>query len=942
MTLSLFSRFKDAFASFRARAISNQHGSTLIYVVGAMVIMSVLGTGIVRLTTTSTFTEITQDSYQQARYLAESGFNYAPHFFTGINVCSNYPDLLEKKTIILNMGNDDKVEFKFSDIQKTGTTITFENFEATGFTNTGTHVTASKYKRTGTRVVQCSGMQEYFFASMKKETIDEFIDKVLTSDPEAWDSGEDGIYKEKVTEGVVLTNKPNIGREQLIFVLPMELKDDCKDYIVRSIAWIDLENKPSSGGYGYAILFDSRLTLVEDDGEKYKSDIGYSFQFDPGYSDGEMLIRERYFSSGKLEEPVRRRYNNRSFLPTTTDTDNSQWWQDLHYIMLRVTDTPYLRRVTATVFDIKESYEYDMDTITVFDTEDPDSPWERRFSFSYFYDFKPGKDEVLYTGLRGWGVPTYFHYLSVEPLACEPFIVTGAIAEYLFEEDDNPGRDTSGIGYDGSPEGGFTTSQKIMPAYMDGEDSTSTCSYATFNGTDSGLNMGVVPLDMKDEMTVMAWVRKDGAHKSNWANIVTSARASGTNGRFWLQHNQNNTKYEFAVSTAQTRTYILSNSAPSNSWQHVAGVYDGSTIKMYVDGELENEANLTGDIVAHSDNFLFSIGRDAGGRRFKGNIDEVRVFNRAMNSVEINDWRVETRPCGWAPPETGEFVKYIMDNNVFVYGNALEFKGNNVTGHGATVVIKGNLNTSDLGGGNHINVSHIYIDGSVDLDGGSASLGSNQIPGNIYINKNTKFWNGGRDIYGDVYINGNFQLKDAKIHGNVYVNGNLVLGDTPTLSPETRIYYTGSISHPTSYDSTILEKCIPRASVPGFEIPDFVIPGPRPDQWYADRGYVSSGTLVSGLKIFADSYSSTVWRPTAENVVIVSKGDITITGLGGSGLTGVLYAPYGKVTFKGNSFEGTVIARDGFFVTSGGTNVTFKKIEDFFPDAADDIPIGNQ
>jgi hypothetical protein len=56
-------------------------------------------------------------------------------------------------------------------------------------------------------------------------------------------------------------------------------------------------------------------------------------------------------------------------------------------------------------------------------------------------------------------------------------------------------------------------------------------------------------------------------------------------------------------------------------------------------------------------------------------------------------------------------------------------------------------------------------------------------------------------------------------------------------------------------------------------------------------------------------------------------------------LTGVLFAPYGKVTFNGGFFTGTVIARDGFNVTSGGTIVTFKSIEDFFDDNPEDIPM---
>ncbi|WP_028573974.1 prepilin-type N-terminal cleavage/methylation domain-containing protein [Desulfonatronovibrio hydrogenovorans] len=292
-----------------------------------------------------------------------------------------------------------------------------------------------------------------------------------------------------------------------------------------------------------------------------------------------------------------------------------------------------------------------------------------------------------------------------------------------------------------------------------------------------------------------------------------------------------------------------------------------------------------------------------------------------------------------------DFIEFIIDENVFLYGNQLEFAGSNIVGHGATIVIQGGLDTEDFNRGASIAVTNIYIGGSVSLDGGSASLGSSTEPGVIYIGGDLELWGGRRDIYGDVYVNGNFRLKDARIHGNVYVDGNVELGWTPWLSTDSRIYYSGNLAHPSNYDQSILAKLVSVDEIegaPGYDhtlqMPEYDIPGPRPEQWYADRGYVSSGALVDGLKIFAANYTSTAWRPTAENVVIVSTGDITITGLGGSGLTGVLFAPNGRVFFGGAFFEGTVIARDGFFVTSGGTTVTFRNIEDFF-ESGDDIPL---
>ncbi|KQC07145.1 MAG: hypothetical protein APR55_01040 [Methanolinea sp. SDB] len=280
----------------------------------------------------------------------------------------------------------------------------------------------------------------------------------------------------------------------------------------------------------------------------------------------------------------------------------------------------------------------------------------------------------------------------------------------------------------------------------------------------------------------------------------------------------------------------------------------------------------------------------------------------------------------------------IIDENVFIYGNNLEFGGSTINGPGATIIINGGLDTSDINGGASIAVTTIYFDGSVNLDGGSAGLGSSSNPGSIYVNGNMNLWGGSRNIYGDVYVAGNFDLKDARIHDTVYVDGDLTLGNTPTLDSNARIYYTGEIYYPQGYPQNILSKCIHQVSVPGFDMPDEGLPPLRPNDWYTARGYVSGGSLASNLKIFADSYSPTSSTSTAVNVVIIARnGDITLTNLGWIHVSGVLFAPNGRVTFSGDSFEGVVLTRDGFFVTSGGTDVTFRNFEEFFS-SPDDYP----
>lgn len=284
------------------------------------------------------------------------------------------------------------------------------------------------------------------------------------------------------------------------------------------------------------------------------------------------------------------------------------------------------------------------------------------------------------------------------------------------------------------------------------------------------------------------------------------------------------------------------------------------------------------------------------------------------------------------------FIDYVIDKNVFVYGNALDFQGGTVTGPGATVVVTGGLKTTDLNGGASVSVSDIYIDGDVTLDGGSAGLGSATEPGKISVNGSLTLKSGSRDIYGDVYVNGDFYLKDARIHENVYVDGDLTLDWTPTIDDDARIYYTGTIKHPDYYNQDILAKCIHTTTVPAVEMPDQKISSPKSADWYAARGYVSDGALTSGIKVYADSYAptSTEGGATANNVIIIARdGDIDLSKAGWISVTGVLFAPNGKVTFYGGSFEGVVIARDGFFVTSGGTTVTFKNIEEYISDPED-------
>lgn len=291
------------------------------------------------------------------------------------------------------------------------------------------------------------------------------------------------------------------------------------------------------------------------------------------------------------------------------------------------------------------------------------------------------------------------------------------------------------------------------------------------------------------------------------------------------------------------------------------------------------------------------------------------------------------------------FTAFIIQNNVFVYGTQLNFAGSTVTGSGATIVITGPLYSSTLNGGAYVAVTTIYVDGDVTLNSGSASLGSSSNPGTIYINGNMNLNGGSRDIYGDVHIAKSLSLQDCRIHGNMYVNGDLNLNwGVPTIDNGDYIYYTGTLTAPAYYDTTFLSKCINVATVPAVTIPSQTIAPPKSADWYTAKGYVSGGSLTSNMKIYSTSgysysysYGTGGSNPANNVIIIAGNGDISLTGYGGGGVTGVLYAPNGKVTFDGGSFTGVVIASNGFYVTSGGTTVTFTNLANYFS-SPDDYP----
>lgn len=113
----------------------------------------------------------------------------------------------------------------------------------------------------------------------------------------------------------------------------------------------------------------------------------------------------------------------------------------------------------------------------------------------------------------------------------------------------------------------------------------------------------------------------------------------------------------------------------TNKWYHLAVVFDGSSIKLYVNGELDGQTDAPrGPIVlsGKTDKRRFCIGASVGSRLLNGYISEVRVWKKALSQSQI-----QNNMCYVSPDNYKDMIAYWRFN---------EGKGTNIikdyTGNG--------------------------------------------------------------------------------------------------------------------------------------------------------------------------------------------------------------------------------------------------------------------
>lgn len=189
---------------------------------------------------------------------------------------------------------------------------------------------------------------------------------------------------------------------------------------------------------------------------------------------------------------------------------------------------------------------------------------------------------------------------------------------HLAESPADPGpqiKDSSGANNHGTVSLGMSTSGRVAGQIG---------SALEFDGIDDWV---VVPhhasLDLGGQaITLSAWVRLSAPSTVD-AGVVVKSTENDYNYQLGVQSVQVG---NFRVLTDAGSTYLSGGTLlETGRWYYLAGVYDGTTSRVYIDGVEDGSDPNTGDLVGTIEPLLIGRRALADDRFFNGRIDEVRV-----------------------------------------------------------------------------------------------------------------------------------------------------------------------------------------------------------------------------------------------------------------------------------------------------------------------------
>ena len=171
-----------------------------------------------------------------------------------------------------------------------------------------------------------------------------------------------------------------------------------------------------------------------------------------------------------------------------------------------------------------------------------------------------------------------------------------------------------------------------------------------FDGTDNVVELGALDV-VGPGITMAAWLKPNG-FGINDGRILTKADEWGENNHWWMfstiaEAGEIRLRFRLKTTDGQNTTTLIASSGilEIGEWQHGAATWDGTTMRLYLNGEEVGSTAKGGDAVATDASVNASIGSQPSeaydtdishiSKYFHGFLDDVRLYDGALTQDEI-------------------------------------------------------------------------------------------------------------------------------------------------------------------------------------------------------------------------------------------------------------------------------------------------------------------
>jgi len=210
--------------------------------------------------------------------------------------------------------------------------------------------------------------------------------------------------------------------------------------------------------------------------------------------------------------------------------------------------------------------------------------------------------------------------VSLGLLAAGSAQAAGLVAAYGFEEAAGATTaDASGKGHTGTLSGASRTTGHSGNGL-------------SFDGVNDWVNVPhAADLSLTAGGTVEAWVQPTAA--GGWRTAVLKEKPGDLAYSLYANDDQNRASAFLRIGSTypEART---SSALPLNAWTHLAMTWDGSTMRMFVNGGQAGSSTASGAITTSTGPLRFG-GNGVWAEWFKGKLDDIRIYDRALSAAEI-------------------------------------------------------------------------------------------------------------------------------------------------------------------------------------------------------------------------------------------------------------------------------------------------------------------